>query len=161
MKSTQTAGLSTQVILEALDHRDGGLVGANHIRLCEKFGLDQLAPYYVAAFPNARNWVGRDEILFWVMKLARSRIDVVEVARLALNDRSWKVRYQACAILAYSLTRTAVPDLERLLQYRDERTRRDAAAAMKAILRRNHHLFADRDGAGNVFWIVNPGDSHC
>lgn len=37
-------------------------------------------------------------------------------------------------------------------------TAEDAAAAIDAIERQNHHLFVDRDHSGRVRWSVNPDD---
>jgi len=142
-----------------LDHRSESVVGANEIRLRQRFGLETLVPYYVEAFPRIRNYPGRLHILFWLQRFARTHPKVVELAESALGDPSRMVRYHACGALAYACHRKALPALRRLLlSHRSEATRRDAQAAITAIEEENHHLYADRERKGNIRWILNRED---
>ena len=146
-------------VVEALDHRLESEVGGNEISLQRKYGLDALLPRYIEALPRIKHWPGRMHILYWIQRYARKDFRVVQAGLFCLDDRSAKVRHHACGILAYSLRRDLVHHLHPLLTHRNSRTRADAVAAIEAIKGQNHHLFVDRRGAGNVFWVLNPSDS--
>lgn len=142
-------------VVRALDCRNESQTGHNQIVLHETYGLDILVPFYIAAFPKIKNWIGRKYIMFWICRYARRNAEVGKLARFALNDKSWKVRYDACKTLAYALDKESVPFLRELLSHKHEGTRADAAAAIDAIENGNHHLFVDREHTGKVFW--EPG----
>jgi len=97
-------------------------------------------------------------MVFYSVRYARIEEGAFRLGIRALNDRATLVRYRACGLLAYSLRRDALPSLRKALEHPDPKTTEDAAAAIRAIEARNHHLFRDRDGSGHVRWIVNPED---
>jgi hypothetical protein len=142
-------------VITALDCRNESDTGRNQILLHEKYGLDVLVPFYIAAFPRIKNWIGRKYVMFWIERYARRNPDVVKLARFALNDKSWKVRHDACSTLAYALDTESLPFLRELLKHKKKETRDDAAAAIDAIENRNHNYFVDRQHAGNIFF--DPG----
>jgi|SRR3990172_1715903 len=142
-------------VVMAFDCRHESDTGRNQILLHRKYDLDLLVPYYIKAFPRIKNWIGRKYIMFWVQRYARKNADVVKLARFALKDKSWKVRYDACGTLAYALDTESLPLLRDLLNHKNKETRGDAAAAIDAIENKNHHFFYDREHDGNIFW--NPG----
>jgi hypothetical protein len=115
-------------------------------------------PQLVEAYHRARTWEDRAAALMCVTRYARESEPAFQLGLGALGDRSKRVRYRACALLAYSLRRDAVARLEPLLDHPDCDTREDALAAVAAICARNHHLFMDRDRSDLVFWIVDEGD---
>jgi HEAT repeat protein len=125
--------------------------------LLREHGLEELVPGFIAAYPKIKNWAGRNSVLFWLIRFARKRPEVVELALTGLRDSAYMVRMQACAILAYALRRDAIPPLEELLSHRNQETRADAAAAIDAIKHKNHHYWVDRDHSGKVRWEVNSG----
>lgn len=149
---------TVEEVLGLLDQRNAADVGGNELLLQKKYGLDNLVSVYVEAFPQIKNWAGRMHIMFYLPRFARSNQQVVEVARLGLNDRSRIVRTYSCEVLAYSLDPESIPFLEQILDHRDETTRGDAAAAINAIYKQNHHLWVDRKETGRYFWVVQPGD---
>lgn len=149
---------SVDEILHLLDRRNESEVGGNEIRLQRKYGLDNLISVYIEAFPRIKNWAGRMHIMFWIRRYARSNPLVLEIAKRGLADRSRIVRTYSCSALAYSLDANSIPNLKQLLDHDDETTRGDAAAAIKAIEKQNHHLWADRQETGKSYWVVNPGD---
>ncbi|MCG8590943.1 MAG: HEAT repeat domain-containing protein [Proteobacteria bacterium] len=149
---------SAEQVAALLDHRLESVVGSNEISLQRKFGLDALVPSYVGAFGKIRNYPGRMHILFWLQRFARSHPEVVELAESALRDPSRIVRNYACGALAYAGDRKRIPALRELLSHRNEATRADALAAITAIEEQNHHLFADRERTGKVFWILSHED---
>jgi len=150
--------LTVDKVVKALDCRSESDTGRNQILLHKKYGLDALVPHYIEAFPRIKSWIGRKYIIFWIRRYARKNPDVVILAKAALNDKSWKVRQDACAALAYALDSSALPSLRKLLTHSNETTREDAAAAIDAIESKNHHFFYDRKHAGNIFWDVDPED---
>jgi hypothetical protein len=118
-----------------------------------------VAPYLLEAYPAAKPWRGRTALVFHAIRFARESEAAYALGLLALEDRSYMVRYRACMVLAYSLRADAVPPLETLLNHSDARTREDAARALDAIHHQNHHYFVDRDHSGRSFWVVNPADA--
>lgn len=126
--------------------------------LLQRHAFETLVPRLIDAYPLVGRAFGRHILLRSLVCLARDRRDVVELAKQALADRSLLVRSEACAILAYSLSEHALPALEALRLHRDSKTRDEAAAAIDAIQRRNHHLFIDRGHTGTSFWVVRAGD---
>jgi hypothetical protein len=115
-------------------------------------------PFLVEAYGRSRSWKARSALLFYVIPFARESEPAFELGLRAIHDRSYAVRYRACMILAYSLRRDALPDLERLREHSDHRTREDAEAAIDAVRNANHHYFIDRDHSERHFWVVNAGD---
>lgn len=97
----------------------------------------------------------------------REAVSRLNVKKFTEQEEPWEllrplgasvVRYRACGLLANSLQREAIPALKSLLNHPDTATRDDAAAAIMAIDKQNHHLFRDRDQSGKVQWILNPED---
>jgi hypothetical protein len=142
-------------LVAALDQKRQTDLGAAESRLFKEHGLETLVPGFVAAYPRIRNAAGRNSVLFWLVRFARKYPEVVELAKVALNDSAYMPRMQACGILAYSLQRDAIPHLKPLLKHRDQKTRDDAAAAIDAIEHHNHHYWFDREHSGTFFWTVN------
>jgi len=136
----------------------GSELGQAQLKLFERYGLENLVPTLAVAYPKVRHSEGRVAILFWLPRFARQRSDVVALACLALRDRAYLARNNACGILAYSLREDVIGELEVLLTHPHSETRADAAAAIDAIRSKNHHYFVDRKHTGSTFWGVNPGD---
>jgi len=110
------------------------------------------------AFPTFRTWQGRTWLLFYAVRYAQTIEHAFQLGVLGCQDRSTRVRYRGCGLLAYSLREDALQHLKPLLAHQDKRTSNDAAAAIDAIESRNHHYFLDRRHSGRVFWIVNQDD---
>jgi hypothetical protein len=117
-----------------------------------------VVPFLAEAFPMTKKWQGRVALVFHCIPHARTSTAAFDLGLLALQDKSYMVRYRACGLLAYSLQTRAIPDLRRLLGHRDHRSVEDATAAIDAIENQNHHFFVDRTHSGQSFWEVNPGD---
>lgn len=118
----------------------------------------EVVPYLLEAFPSTRKWQGRVSLVFHSIRFARVSEAAFELGLLALEDRSFMVRWRGCGLLAYSLRRDALPALQAASTHKDSRTREDATAAMAAISESNHHLYVDRDRSGRTFWEVTPVD---
>jgi hypothetical protein len=117
-----------------------------------------VVPLLREAYPKFRRWQGRDSLVFHSIRYGRVSEDAFLLGMEALNDRAMVVRYRACALLAYSLRRDAIPSLKALLETDTSRVAADIEAAMLAISEQNHHLFMDRDSSGRVSWTVNEED---
>ena len=117
-----------------------------------------VVPYLAEAFPRAKRWQARTALVFHAIKHARASDAAFRLGLLALQDKSYMVRYRACMVLAYALNPDAVPALRLAAAHPDSRTAEDARAALEAIEHGNHHLFVDRTRSGRSFWEVNPGD---
>ena len=113
-----------------------------------------LIPALVAAFPHIRRAWGRARILLSLIPYARVSPNAVGLAMRALTDRSYTVRHEACAVLAYSLDPAAIPALQAAAVASSERSSADMQAAVQAIIDRNHHLYVDRAGDGHTLWQV-------
>jgi hypothetical protein len=146
-------------LVAAYDQKRHTDLGEAQSRLFNQYGLEALIPGLVAAYPKIKNWPGRNAILFRLVRLARKRPDVVELAILGLRDSAYLVRMQACSILAYSLRKECRSHLQALLTHKNQKTRDDAAAAIDAIKHQNHHYWFDRKHSGTAFWTVNPEDA--
>jgi hypothetical protein len=120
---------------------------------------ERVVPFLLEYFPRARAWQGRAALVFHSIRYARRSDAAFQLGLEGVRDRSWFVRHRACALLAYSLRRDALPELRPLLKHADARTVADARAAIDAIESQNHHLFQDRTHTGRVFWQVEEGDA--
>ena len=119
---------------------------------------ENVVPFLREAYPTFTRWQGRVSLVFHSIRYARVSEDAFLLGLDALNDRATLVRYRACALLAYSLRRDALPGLKHLLKHRDPRTIADATASIHAIEKQNHHLLVDRTGSGRTSWVVNEED---
>lgn len=150
-----TNELSVERIVRLLDLRKESYVGRNSILLQEKYGLENLLPYYVQAFYLINNWPGRMYISFWLARYARKYPMVVQMAVHGLRDRSYIVRHHCCGTLAFALDIDTIEHLQALKDHKDKKTHEDAEAAIDAIKNMNHHYFVDRSHTGKVHWA--PG----
>jgi hypothetical protein len=119
---------------------------------------ESVVPFLAEAYPRFRRWQGRASLLYHSTRYSRTHEEAFQLGRRALRDRSLVVRYRACGVVAYSLRRDALSDLRELRSSDEQRTREDAAAAIDAIEKQNHHLFIDRSHSGRSFWVVNEAD---
>jgi HEAT repeat protein len=121
-------------------------------------GLKRLAPQLMQAFPRLTKPAARVSVMFWLCNLSRQLPEVVDLAVKTLDDDEYLVRMHACAALAYSLRRDALPHLRKLRKHPDQQTREDAAAAIDAITQQNQDYWHDRDHEGNIHWALHPDD---
>src|SRR5205085_6934815 len=57
-------------------------------------GFEALIPGLIEAFPRIKNWQGRNSILFDLIKYARKRPEVVQLALAGIKDAAYMVRMQ-------------------------------------------------------------------
>jgi hypothetical protein len=120
---------------------------------------ERVLPFLFEYFPRARTWQGRASLVHHSLRHARRSDLAFQLGLAGVRDRSHVVRHKACALLAYSLRKDAIPSLRLLLSHSDSRTVADARAAIDAIERQNHHFFQDRGHTGRVIWQVDDPDA--
>ena len=97
----------------------------------------------------------RVALLYTAVKFARVEPEAVTAAIAALDARGAQVRRIACALLAFSLERSALPALRaRAVIERRNDIGADIATAISAIETGDHHRWVDRSGSGRSFWNV-------
>ena len=148
--------LSVDGVATLLDLANASDAASNEMSLQQEFGLTALVPYYIKAFYKIKNWPGRMNISFWLVRYAKTNPAIVEMAIFGTNDRSYIVRNYCFSILAYAGNKTHLNHLKTFANHKDEKTRSDAAAARDAIVNENHHYWIDREHEGNAFW--EPGE---
>jgi len=118
------------------------------------FGRD-IVPHLAWGMETLRRQESRDSLLYTATKFARVEPEVVGFAVRSLNDRGTWVRHRAAMLLAFACDPSALPALKQRAEVepRDD-IRADIEAAMNAIEQRDHNLWADRTGSGQVHWNV-------
>lgn len=86
--------------------------------------------------------------VYYASKYALASEDAYELAIEALADKSKRVSYQACLLLAVAQKSSSLVPLATLLS--DPESSEDAKAAIDAIKLKDHNYFADRDHSGMV-----------
>jgi hypothetical protein len=103
-------------------------------------------------FRSAKAWQQRASCVFHATKYARESDDALTLGREAVRDKSKVVRYRGSLLLAYSLRKDVLPDLEGALRTWSGRPgEEDIRAAIDAIENQNHNYFIDRDHTGSMF----------
>ncbi|TKC09863.1 hypothetical protein FA048_06520 [Pedobacter polaris] len=111
--------------------------------------------YFLQAYPKFRKWQGRVHLVFSCIRYARINENAFKLGILALSDKATLVRYRGACILAYSLREDAIPYLKKNLNHPDLETQKDCKRAIKAIKKRNHHIFMEHRASS---WVVNESD---
>ena len=126
-------------LVKALDQKRKDDLGRAETRLFNDYGLEALIPGLIAAYGKIQGWLGRNAILFWLIRFARVRPEVLALALAGLKDAAFLVRIQSCIMLAYSQREDMIPHLEQLLSHKDKKTRDYAQSAIEHI--RNKTVF--------------------
>ncbi len=141
----------SQVVLEMDVRSQASMSYACH-SFIENYAATEWVPAFVDAFPDVKNAMARKYILHFCIGRHDDYPPILAMARLALSDRSWLVRSDAMAILAYALDQESLALIKPLLGHKDERTRLAAAGATKAIMQKNRNYFANIEG--RAVWIA-------
>lgn len=118
--------------------------------LLAQFGSG-IVPFCAAKYEACPPSDYRADLVRFVLRYARTDRQAVELAVRALDDRSRKVRHNACAVLAYSLQPSAIEKLTPLRTHRDAATATDAERAIEAIRSCNHNRFYPTHSSWGVF----------
>lgn len=136
------------------DQKNWREIDEAHYQVVLKYGIQSLVPLLITACSSVKSFKGRKTILFYLLPHVRSYPALLDLALLAINDRSQLVREEALGIVAYSLEDRALPLLQSHLSHPDPITQASVLASIDAIKNKNHHLFLDRDHTGNTRWVV-------
>jgi hypothetical protein len=128
-------------LVSGLDQKQDSEVGQAQNRLFLPYGIEVLIPRLMEAFGRIKSWRGRNVILFELIRFARKRPEVLQLALAGLKDAAFLVRMQSCIMLAYSQRKDMIPHLEQALSHKDKKTREHAAAAIEHI--ENKTVFYD------------------
>ena len=90
--------------------------------------------------------------MYHAIKFAKSHDSAFQLGIEGVKDKSKKVRYRACMLLAVSQRNDAITELQFLLD--DPDSSADAKAAIEAIKHQDHNYFVDRDHSGRVMLNV-------
>lgn len=118
-----------------------------------QFG-DAIVPHCINHFRIQAQAEVRSDLLRFLIRYSRYRDDVVDVAIMALRDRSKVVRESACAVLAYSFADRTVETLQEIVGSGTQPTATSARNAILAISARNHNLYYPRHDE----WFVSEDD---
>ena len=110
----------------------------------------KIFPFALSAYPTLRSYMARTSLVYTAMKFALVEDDAVTLALMALEDRSARVIYYACMLLAVAGRHETIVALKALENHKNPDVRSDASAAVMAILEDNRDLFLDRNRTGLV-----------
>jgi len=107
-------------------------------------------------YRRSKKWQVRSAFVYQAVRYANEVEDAYQLGLEALVDRSKVVRYQACALLANSLRKDAIPALEEMaLNVTDSESVENARAAIDAIENQNVNYFVDRDHSGKMTLVIH------
>lgn len=117
------------------------------IKALSGLGLE-LPKLLLTKYRDSTKWGEPFSCVYHASNYALASDHAYQLALEALADKSKKVRYQACLLLAIAQNPAALERLETLLN--DRESSDDAKAAIDAIRLKDHNYFADRDHSGMV-----------
>lgn len=109
---------------------------------------DELPDQLLGLYKKSKKWKVRSSCVYHSVRYARTSKAAIDLALLAVRDKSQVVRYRACMLLAYSQIKELLPILKLLLDAVDDSTKVDVRAAIDAIAFENQNFFVDRDHSG-------------
>jgi len=138
---------SPSQLLDALDGRGSEKEREAIRELRRRYGTE-FPQQLIAHYKSARAWRVRAACVFYCLEFARVSDDAVDLAKIAITDRSKVVRYRACMVFACSLRMDVLPFLKNAIQTARGETRGDLVAAIDAIEHQNQNFFLDRGHTG-------------
>ena len=124
--------------------------------------LRQLGPAFadwlLVLFQKSKRLQPRCSAVFYATPCARVSKAAIQIGTLAVFDKSMKVRFRGCELLAYSLRPDVVRTLQHARKVAPPAEWPDFDAALDAIAHQNHHYFYDRDHSGKFTWDVQSVD---
>jgi hypothetical protein len=150
------AVMDTKAVNELLEKLDGSGSEAETAAAAQ---LRQLGPelprLLLQKFRSAKTWQARASYVYHALKYARESEDAVTLGREALRDGSRAVRYRGAMLLACSLRKDLLPELERALESWSGPGEDDVRAAIDAIEHQNQNYFIDRKHTGRMVLNIN------
>ncbi len=145
-------GLQIQQLLAQLDgtkSNDCEIDAVLQLRLLEPKRFVELM---LDLYRSSTKLKPRCTAVYFTTSYARENDVAVEIGKLAVFDRSKRVRFRGCGLLAYSLRLNVIDTLRHAQLLVPEQEVPDFTAAIDAIENQNHHYFYDRDHSGMVKW---------
>lgn len=145
--------MSDKQLNEALEAIDGSGSDSERaaIEILKKAHGENLAHLFLARFNLTKKWSRRAAFLYYSTPYSKNNAHAVQLGEEALNDRSKIVRYRACKLLAWSLSKNSLNKLKEALDNeKDESTCSHIRAAIDAIEAQNSDYFVDRNHSGMV-----------
>lgn len=136
-------------LLDRLDGSGSDLEWKAVLELRSRLGgslPDRLLPRYLLA----KRWPVRSSCVYHAVRYAKTSNAAVDLALLAVKDKSKVVRYEACMLLACSQRKDILPRLRDLLATTNEDTKADLLAAIDAIESQNQNFFVDPEHSGMI-----------
>ncbi|HYC79796.1 MAG TPA: HEAT repeat domain-containing protein [Candidatus Binatia bacterium] len=119
---------------------------------------EDVIPYFLDVLTQTTKWQARSDIVFHSIKYAQNNPEAFKIGLIAINDKSLRVKYRACQLLAYSQNPDALKTLRPFVaSAENNKIKADIKAAIDAIESKNHNYFFDRNHSGKVFWEVKNG----
>lgn len=113
---------------------------------------DEFPALLLKKYRDSSKWGERVSCVYHAIKYAKSNDAAYQLGVEAIKDKSKKVRYRACMLLAVAQRQEAISSLESLSK--DSDSKEDARAAIDSIKHKNHNFFADRKHSGKVTLYV-------
>ena len=109
---------------------------------------DKLPGLLLKKYRSSNKWGERASCVYHAIKYAHKNQDAFQLGIESIKDKSKKVRYRACMLLAVSQNTKAISYLKPLLNVSG--SHEDVKAAIDAIKHKNHNYYVDRDHSGKV-----------
>ena len=143
--------LSKEDVIAGIDHRSQKQIDNGCFDLQSKYPLEVWMPAFIEALPEMTYAMARKYVLHFAIRHHEEYPEIIPAAQHALNDKSWLVRDDALAVLAYACDQKSIEYIAPLLNHLDSRTRASAERAIKAIRERNRDFFLSLDGS--AVWL--------
>jgi len=101
-------------------------------------------------YKTAKSYKIRAACVYYCLDFSRVSNAAIELAKIAIADKSRVVRYRACMLLACSLRSDILPTLRQMIPSTERETRDDLIAAIDAIEHQNKDFFLDREHSGMI-----------
>ena len=138
---------NTNALIDRLDGSGTNEEWTAATELRVKFG-GALPIHLLQHYKTTNKWAARSSLLYHSTRYAKESDAAIQLALLAVKDKSKAVRYRACLLLAYSQRKDLLPLLLQMVDDVPSETKGDLMAAVDAIQSENHHYFVDRDHSG-------------
>jgi len=158
INETTSKSMHDEEITRALDAIDGSGSETERAaleRLKKEHG-EILIQIFLDHFKQTKKWARRAAFLYYSTPYSKHNAYAVRLGEQGLKDKSKIVRYRACKLLAWSLSKKSLNKLQEALDNeRDHQTFSHIKAAIDAIASQNSDYFVDRNHSGIITMNVS------
>lgn len=151
--TAQSTDHNVEALLDRLDGSGSDDEWNAALELRSRLG-DCLSDKLLIRYQMAKKWSVRSSCVYHSVRYAKNSDAALELALLAIKDKSQVVRYRAFMLLACSQRKELLPRLRGLVAGLPEDTKADALAAIDAIESENQDYFVDRGHTGMTTLII-------